>query len=111
MGQVKNLGGVIMAKKNNDEQNLTEKEVAKTYEVVAHFETGSGQTFDPNPSEPVFVFESDFEPADWKKIVESGAVSLAAPPVELKDDETIVFEKVDETQAKVVLRKIPRKKR
>lgn len=80
-------------------KKLTENQVAKTYEVVKGFnltEKGQDVRYDVGADKPNFVYEKDFSPKNWATLLEMGAVRLVFEPEVLKEDETIVFEKVGE---------------
>ena len=80
-------------------EKLSEQKVSQTYEVVKGFNVSDGTRFDVGAKKPSFVFEKDFDPKDWKALLEMGAVVLTPEAVEakkeLKEGETIVFEKVE----------------
>jgi hypothetical protein len=94
------------------EEQLTESQVQKTFEVVKEFTKSDGQVIVVGAETPAFVFEKDFSKKDWKRAIKEGAFVPAAEKEPLKKDETVVFEKIsDEPVVKVVLRKLPRKEK
>lgn len=84
-----------MAKKKA--ATLTEAQIDKAYEIKKGFNIPDGEDekrFEPGKTKPQIVFEKDFEPKVWKALVSSGAVE-PVEDTEVKEDEVIVFEKVE----------------
>jgi hypothetical protein len=76
---------------------LTESQVDQAYEVKAGFNVPSKpDKINVGTDSPNFVFEKDFEASEWAALLEMGAIAKAESPEPLKENETIVFEKVED---------------
>jgi len=81
-----------MAKKTD---TLTEKQIARTYEVVKGFNVPDGdgeRRYDPGKTKPRFVMEEDFAPTVWKALLASGAIKHFEDPTLPKEGEIVVAE-------------------